>query len=164
MRIPAIKASLTLLALTVLGCESSLPPPTADDREVSVARIWNEVLLEGIRNDFARPTVHARNLWHSSILMYDAWAVYTPSADNFFLGDTVGDFYCPFNGITAPANVKAAQEEAMSYAMLCLQKDTPLHRAAAHAADTRARRVIVTDKRQTVGIMTGIDFARAVSG
>lgn len=88
----------------------------------SVARQWNEALLHAIRNDFARPTVHARNLWHSSILMYDAWAAYTPAADNFFLGDTVGDFYCPFNGITAPANVKAAQEEAMSYAMYRLLK------------------------------------------
>ena len=38
---------------------------TEDDRDVSVARIWNEVLLEAIRNDFARPTVHARNLWHT---------------------------------------------------------------------------------------------------
>jgi len=37
----------------------------------SIAREWNEVLLEAIRNDFARPTVHARNLFHTSIVMYD---------------------------------------------------------------------------------------------
>ena len=42
----------------------------------SVAREWNEVLLDGIRNDFARPTVHARNLFHTSIAMYDAWAAF----------------------------------------------------------------------------------------
>ena len=35
----------------------------------SIARIWNEVLLDGIRNDFARPTVHSRNLFHVSALM-----------------------------------------------------------------------------------------------
>jgi hypothetical protein len=40
----------------------------------SVARKWNEVLLEAIRNDFARPTVHARNLFHISTAMYDALA------------------------------------------------------------------------------------------
>ena len=40
----------------------------------SVARIWNEATLPSIRHDWARPTVHARNLWHTSALMYDAWA------------------------------------------------------------------------------------------
>ena len=35
----------------------------------SVARQWNEVLLECIRNDKARPTVHARNLFHTSAAM-----------------------------------------------------------------------------------------------
>ncbi|MND08076.1 hypothetical protein D3C83_304660 [compost metagenome] len=49
----------------------------------------------------------------------------------------------------------------MSPAMLCLALDTPLHRAAAQAAATTARRVIVTEKRQMVGILTGLDFARA---
>ena len=40
----------------------------------SVARQWNELLLESIRNDFARPTVHARNLFHTSAAMWDAWS------------------------------------------------------------------------------------------
>ena len=57
---------------------------TNHDRDVSVARIWNEVLLEGIRNDYARPTVHARNLWHSSAAMYDAWAAFDPQAGQLF--------------------------------------------------------------------------------
>ena len=34
--------------------------------EHSVARKWNEVLLDSVRKDFARPTVHARNLYHTS--------------------------------------------------------------------------------------------------
>jgi CBS domain-containing protein len=51
-------------------------------------------------------------------------------------------------------------DEVMSAAMLCLDADTPLHRAAAQAAVTRARRVIVTREREMVGILTGIDFAR----
>ena len=56
----------------------------------SVARDWNEELLEAIRNDFARPTVHARNLFHSSILMYDSWAVFDGTAETVFLGKTFG--------------------------------------------------------------------------
>lgn len=82
----------------------------------SVARQWNEALLGAIRNDFARPTVHARNLFHSSMAMYDAWAVYDEEAETFFLGKTVGGFTCPFDSISAPGDVQAAREEAISYA------------------------------------------------
>ena len=32
----------------------------------SVARLWNEQLIQSIRKDFARPMVHARNLVHRS--------------------------------------------------------------------------------------------------
>src|SRR6186713_1807562 len=45
----------------------------------SVARQWNEVLLQAIRRDFARPTVHARNLFHVSGAMWDAFASYDSS-------------------------------------------------------------------------------------
>ena len=82
----------------------------------SVAREWNDLLLESIRNDLARPTVHARNLFHSSIAMYDAWAVYDSIAEPFLLGKTVDGFECTFNGISMPADIQAAREEAISYA------------------------------------------------
>ena len=36
----------------------------------SVARLWNEALLQSIREDFARPTIHARNLFHASVAMF----------------------------------------------------------------------------------------------
>ena len=52
----------------------------------SVARDWNEELLEAIRKDFARPTVHARNLFHSAVVMYDSWAVFDSQANTIFLG------------------------------------------------------------------------------
>ncbi|MCA9298054.1 MAG: hypothetical protein KDA28_03250, partial [Phycisphaerales bacterium] len=71
----------------------------------SVARMWNEVLLDGIRTDLARPTVHARNLFHISIAMWDAWAAY----------DTQADTYINHERQTA-VDVKAAREEAVSYA------------------------------------------------
>jgi Domain of unknown function (DUF6851)/Putative metal-binding motif/Secretion system C-terminal sorting domain len=83
----------------------------------SVARQWNEALLHAIRNDFARPTVHARNLFHSSIAMWDTWAVYDDVAETFFLGKDIRGFICEFNGVPTPVDVQAAREEAMSYAV-----------------------------------------------
>ena len=82
----------------------------------SVAREWNEVLLEAIRNDFARPTVHARNLFHISAAMYDAWAVYDEQAKPFFLGRTFREYT-----FEAPAPVTTSdkledQNKAVSYA------------------------------------------------
>ena len=82
----------------------------------SVARKWNEALLEAIRNDFARPTVHARNLYHTSAAMYDAWAVMDPEATPFFLGNASQGFDCGFEDFPTPDDIQAAQEEAISYA------------------------------------------------
>ncbi|MCG8391031.1 MAG: hypothetical protein MJA30_36110, partial [Cytophagales bacterium] len=60
--------SLSLLTLAYAACGQS------------VARQWNEVLLDAIRRDFARPTVHARNLFHTSAVMYDVWAIFNEEA------------------------------------------------------------------------------------
>ena len=82
----------------------------------SVARQWNEELLHAIRNDFARPTVHARNLFHTSVAMYDAWAAFDDTADTYFLGKTIGGFNCPFEGIEQNGITQDLQETAISYA------------------------------------------------
>jgi hypothetical protein len=50
----------------------------------------------------------------------------------------------------------------MSYAMLCLDRSTRMHRAAAHALATRARRVVVVDRHHVCGVISGMDFARAL--
>ncbi|WP_046755697.1 T9SS type A sorting domain-containing protein [Kordia jejudonensis] len=83
----------------------------------SVAREWNEELLLAIRNDFARPTVHARNLFHSAMAMYDSWALFDNQSETIFLGKTFGNYTCTFNGVTTPTDVAAARHEIMSYAM-----------------------------------------------
>src|SRR4051812_5073054 len=49
----------------------------------TVARVWDEQLLHAISIDTARPTVHARNLFHLSAAMYDAWAAYDPLASQY---------------------------------------------------------------------------------
>lgn len=46
----------------------------------STARIWDEQILSAIRLDRPNPPVHARNLFHLSVAMYDAWAAYNPVA------------------------------------------------------------------------------------
>ncbi len=110
------KLCVAAVALAACGCGPSEPPQTPDDREVSIARIWNEVLLEGIRNDFARPTVHARNLWHSSAAMYDAWAAYDDSASTWLLGKSQAGYACEYSPSRFIGDRQPAREEAISYA------------------------------------------------
>lgn len=81
----------------------------------SVARQWNEVLLQAIREDLSRPTIHARNLWHTSIAMYDSWTAYGEGS-TYLLGKEIGGFEIPFDGIQPSANVEAARAETLSYA------------------------------------------------
>jgi len=104
---------LSLLA----GCLALVAgTPVQAGEEHSVARLWSEQLLAAIRTDFARPTVHARNLFHTSVAMYDAWAVYDDTAAPFLLNQRRGGFPCPFDGVPDPLDVEAAREEAISYA------------------------------------------------
>ncbi len=88
-------------------------------RAESVAKIWNELLLEAIRGDFARPTVHARNLFHVSAAMYDAWAIYDTLAEPYLMGKTIGDFTAPLEPFDLPisvADIEDARNEAISHA------------------------------------------------
>jgi hypothetical protein len=84
---------------TASSCERSV------DSDWSVARHWNEAVLAAIRSDFPAPTIHARNLFHSSAAMWDAWAAYDPAATGVFVDETRTD-----------EDVTAAREEAMSFA------------------------------------------------
>ena len=86
------------------------------DPSKSVARNWMDLLLESIRSDYARPTVHARNLHHASVLMYDVWAAYENTAVPYFLGQTVDGYTCEFTGIPG-GNVIANRKKAISFAM-----------------------------------------------
>lgn len=81
-----------------------------------MARQWNEVLLGAIRRDFARPPVQARNLYHISAAMYEAWAAYDADAEPFLLGRTRAGYTCPFDGLPVPQDIEAARQEAISYA------------------------------------------------
>ena len=54
-------------------------------------------------------------------------------------------------------------DQAMSHALLCLESDIPLHRAAAQAAEMEVRRIVAVKGRKMEGILTGIDLARAAA-
>ncbi len=88
-----------------------LPPGTCPPNEVdpepegSMARRWNEQLLNSVRRDLPRPTVHARNLFHVSAALWDVWAAYDETADGYLVRER----------LTAD-DINAAREEAMSYA------------------------------------------------
>lgn len=83
----------------------------------SIARAWNEVLLNSIRRDFARPTVHARNLFHISAAMYDAWAVFSDEASTYLLGNEVNGFNSLFMGYDpASEDINTYRKKAISYA------------------------------------------------
>ena len=90
---------------------------TLDIRAPSVARQWNDVILDAIRIDFARPTVHARNLFHLSAAMYDAWAAYDDTTSTYLLGQQVGNHDCGLTEFTPPNDIHPAREEAISYAV-----------------------------------------------
>ena len=71
----------------------------------SVARMWDEALLDAIRRALPNPPLHARNLFHTSIAMWDAWAAYDPNASGYISTEKVQS-----------SNPPSAREEAISYA------------------------------------------------
>jgi hypothetical protein len=73
--------------------------------EESIARTWNEEILAAIRIDKPNPPVHARNLFHLAVGMYDAWAAY----------DTIAIGYIHHERVVAD-DIAAARREAISYA------------------------------------------------
>src|SRR5688500_16042712 len=76
---------------TPIPAPSATPQPVAgphvcrarENPDWSVARRWNEALLDAIRRSLPNPPVHARNLFHLSVAMWDAWAVYDPVSSGY---------------------------------------------------------------------------------
>jgi hypothetical protein len=75
----------------------------------TIARQWNEQLLNAIRRDTPRPTVHSRNLFHLSAALWDIWTSYQDTdASGFLLNEDL-------SGVDETDAAKA-MDEAMSYA------------------------------------------------
>ncbi len=95
--------------------------------EPSVARQWNEENLAAIRIDVPHPPVHARNLFHVAVGMYDAWAAY----DDLAVG------YIHHERATAdPSDLESARAEAISYAAYRIL--TQRYSISANASETLA--------------------------
>ncbi len=113
---PPREGLYTVTAINPGGSTESVAIPlqvSAQIEEKSVARWWNEILLEAIRMDFPAPTIHSRNLYHLSAVMWDAYWAYEENAwenvkpvfhqENLSPSDWNGDRL-------------ASQREAISYA------------------------------------------------
>ncbi|MFN8641728.1 MAG: hypothetical protein U0802_08750 [Candidatus Binatia bacterium] len=100
---------MLLAALAACGSDESqprpTPTPTPSPGPRSVARQWDEEALAAIRIDFPRPPVHARNLFHFSVAMWDAWAAYDASAVGYLTSEK-----------HVSAQPEADRAEAISYA------------------------------------------------
>jgi hypothetical protein len=83
-------------------CPASAVDPVP---EGSIARRWNEQLLNAIRRDTPRPTVHARNLFHASVALWDAWAAYDDVERGYLVHER-----------QHASDIDAARREAISYA------------------------------------------------
>lgn len=106
------KKIVRLLLILLAGCSFHI-----SFSQHSVARQWNEVLLEAIRNDFARPTVHARNLFHVSAASYDTWSLFDGQASPYLIGNNVHGFNSFFEGYTPPGSeIQPLLNKAISYA------------------------------------------------
>jgi hypothetical protein len=92
--------------------------PGLSAQDHSVARQWNEEMLNAIRNDFARPTVHARNLYHVSAAMYDCWSLIYREGSPSLMGTVQGNFSLDIETWQVPnfEDKKAAAREAVSFA------------------------------------------------
>ena len=111
-RLAGAFVAMVVLAAALPACSGDGSPEYAVDDCTpadlggrSVARVWDETLLELIREVIPAPTVHARNLFHTSAAMWDAWAAYDPTADGYFVTEK-----------QTADDVMAAREAAVSYA------------------------------------------------
>jgi len=106
-------AGLVVAGSLLVGCGATPPHVTegcarGDLGGRSVARVWDDQTLDLIRQVVPAPTVHARNLFHMSVALWDAWAAYDQGADGYLVTEkrSGGD----------ASSVAAARETAMSYA------------------------------------------------
>jgi hypothetical protein len=120
-----------LLAPSLVGCCLGCPPPQppplpvrttcdlTDQRWVeiegnshSVARVWNELALQAIRLDLPQPTVHARNLFHLSAAMYDAWASRDATAQGMYFKEK----FAPVSDAASESARESALAETIAHA------------------------------------------------
>ena len=97
--------------LVVVALVAAFLAPAAWAQATAASR-WNTLLINSIRKDFARPPVHARNLFHVSAGMWDAWRAFGGGLPCFV----------DEQGSPEGMSLAAAREQAISvvaYRVLC---------------------------------------------
>lgn len=129
----ALAAALVALALGIAAVvvrtddeDHTAPCRRSVEEGPSIARRWDEAMLAAIREDLPAPTVHARNLFHTSAAMWDAWAAYDPVARGVFVDEE-----------HQADDVTAAREEAISYAAYRILVERYLFSPGAEMSVTR---------------------------
>ncbi len=81
---------------------------------ISAARAWNDTALDAIRLDDPEPTVHARNLYHLSAVLWEIWAAFEGEKPSTLFGAA------PLVAVEAgdPDQARAQAMHAAAYTLL----------------------------------------------
>jgi hypothetical protein len=115
--------------------------PAVNVTEYSIARVWNEEALDAIRIDFPNPGVHARNLFHLSIAMWDIWAAYHWPAQGYLTREAA-----------TASRVDSALDEAISYAAYRL-----LSARYKHSINASTTQALLDDRMRTLGYKISVE-------
>jgi hypothetical protein len=118
----------------------------------SVARRWNEALLDAIRKDYPAPTTHARNLYHLSAAMWDAWAAFDPTAKGVFAREK-----------HTAADLAAARDEAISHAAYRILSHRYAH-SPGHAVSQSLFDALLADLGYDAGMVSTVGDEPAALG
>src|SRR3954471_2549428 len=127
---PSLIAAALVLFLTAVGIFDAQGAASN-----SVARVWDERALAGIRTDAAHPPAQARNLWSLSVAMYDAWAAY----------DTNGAVGYVYHAKHTAPDIDAARREAISYAAFRILRER-------HFFSRTSTNTLIIDTNQLVAL------------
>ncbi|NQY28017.1 MAG: vanadium-dependent haloperoxidase [Flavobacteriaceae bacterium] len=94
------------------------PIISVSQKNNSIAREWMDTLLEMVKEDGQGPTIQARNLFHVSAAMHDAWAAYDEKQNTYFLGKEKNGKVIAFNPHfkRISKNIDSLRTIAISYA------------------------------------------------
>ena len=108
------KILITFFAVCLIGSNAR----SMDSAEYkNPARLWMSMYLETIRQDGLGPTVHARNMYHLSAIMYDIWILFHPErGDHLFFKKEINGFVFDIEEPEFPENRDSVMFVTMHYA------------------------------------------------
>jgi len=83
------KIIFLFLTIIIFSCSSSGNDESIFNEKLFIVTQWNELMLAGIRDGSARPTVTTRQMFIVSSAMYDAWSAYSLEASSLYLDNSL---------------------------------------------------------------------------